>query len=744
MQIKTEQIDDYPAPSVDPTAAIAAELDVAREVLVAQAGRLQVHEQHARILQANYDRLMAFVGDQVGQLRGVAGEFELRAEHVRDAVATRDRLVATDRATEVAKAWESQIHEKYAKILQANNDRLVSFVEDLTDRLRGVASELELRVGDVRAALAAKDKAGARDPKVRKCAEARAAKEASLVRSLQSAELEHAERMKAAQAAHAESLKALTERLRAAEEAHANQIKAVAGAHADSLKALDERLRAAEQVHARQTKAAEASHAESLTALTERMRAAEQVHSDKLKGVEHAYAYNLKAVAHINAERLEALEKAHAGTLQALKDKLSAEEEARAETLKVLEEKLRCEEEAHAETLKVLEDKLRSEEEAHAETLETLKHKLRAEEKAHAETLEALKDKLSAADEPQAEERGPEPRPSQREEEDVIDALSKTFEFAPPFSSMEECKKSGFLVKPSVIKQVLTDLKKQGSLTGMSKTGLLARLEQRGYPQSCNKIRFDPGIGKQQLTLWVVGVKLRPAAYRDLGAWKRRRPGKRERQAQRLMALNGAHAESIMPQAEGLVASEETHAESLRARDEAHAESLRAREEAHAESLRARDEAHAESLRARDEAHAESEALLTEKLRSAEEAVQTKAAVLKRLFRASRGLLEVHLGTVMDPEGVASCMAMTEPAKDRSAGKRKRLEFSKTDDCIEESAPKLIEWKSPQLIDRNEVVQHSDAIVPYCEDTNTFSVACATRSRTIVPPMRSKRLRAVV
>jgi hypothetical protein len=684
MQIKTEQIDEYPAPSVDPTAAVAAELDVAKEVLVSQAGRLQVHEQHARILQANYDRLMAFVGEQVGQLRGVAGEFELRAEKVREAVAARDGPVATDRATAVAAAWESQIHDKYAKILQANNVRLVSFVGDLRDQLRVVASELELRVAGVKAALAVKDKAGARDPSVKWYAEDRAAKEASLFRSLQSAEIEHAEMMKAAEAAHAESLKGLNDRLRAVEEAHDRQIKA-----------------------------AEAAHAESLKALNDRMLAAEQVHDDKLKGVEHAYAYNIKAVAHINAERLEALDKAHA------------------ETVKILQEKLSAEKKAHAETLEAFTKQLSAAEEAHAETVKELEEKLSAEEKRHAITFKVVTDLVEKA---HAEERGTEPRPRRRQEEDVIDALSKTFEFAPPFSSLDECRKSGFLAKPGFINQVLADLKKQGSLKGLTNTGLLVRLEQRGYP----RVPFEARAGKQPKS-WVVGVRKRmaPRPVRELDnneSKVHRRPCKRERQAQRLMALDDAHSESIMPHAEGLLALEEAHAESLRARDAAHAE-----------SLRGRDAAHAESLRARDAAHAATEAALTEKLRIAEEAVKTKGAVLKRLFHASRGLLEVHLGTLMEPEAVASCMAMTEPSKDRSGGKRKRLEFSNPENCIEGIAPKLIEGIAPKLIEgiapkliegrNSQKAIKCDALFPYDQDIQPSCVAHCTRRRTVVPPV---------
>ncbi len=65
---------------------------------------------------------------------------------------------------------------------------------------------------------------------------------------------------------------------------------------------------------------------------------------------------------------------------------------------------------------------------------------------------------------------------NEAEGEDLIDALSKNFEFAPPFSSLDEGTKSGFLVKLQVIKDILGDLKKQGSLMGVSKSGLIMQL----------------------------------------------------------------------------------------------------------------------------------------------------------------------------------------------------------------------------------------------------------------------------
>jgi hypothetical protein len=95
---------------------------------------------------------------------------------------------------------------------------------------------------------------------------------------------------------------------------------------------------------------------------------------------------------------------------------------------------------------------------------------------------------------------------NEAEGEDLIVALSKNFDFAPPFSSMDECIKSDFIVKPQVIKDVLGDLKKQGSLMGVSKSGLIMQLGLRGYPKSDNKVQFDAGTGKQY-TSWIVGIR---------------------------------------------------------------------------------------------------------------------------------------------------------------------------------------------------------------------------------------------
>jgi hypothetical protein len=104
---------------------------------------------------------------------------------------------------------------------------------------------------------------------------------------------------------------------------------------------------------------------------------------------------------------------------------------------------------------------------------------------------------------------------NEAEGEDLIDALSKNFEFAPPFSSaLDECIKSGFLVKPQAVKDVLQDLKKQGSLMGVSKSGLITQLGLRGYPKTDNKVWFNAGAGKQY-TSWIVGIKRREALDLD-------------------------------------------------------------------------------------------------------------------------------------------------------------------------------------------------------------------------------------
>jgi hypothetical protein len=57
--------------------------------------------------------------------------------------------------------------------------------------------------------------------------------------------------------------------------------------------------------------------------------------------------------------------------------------------------------------------------------------------------------------------------------------LSKALEFAKLFSSLDDCTKSGCLVKPHVITDVLGVLKKQGSVMDVSKSGLIMHLEKK-------------------------------------------------------------------------------------------------------------------------------------------------------------------------------------------------------------------------------------------------------------------------
>jgi len=93
------------------------------------------------------------------------------------------------------------------------------------------------------------------------------------------------------------------------------------------------------------------------------------------------------------------------------------------------------------------------------------------------------------------------------EGEDLITALSDALEFAPAFETLDKCRESGFLMKPSDLKEIVNGLKKQGKLSGVSKSGVLSQLAFRGYPKS-NKIRFDPGSGVVY-TAWIMGVRER-------------------------------------------------------------------------------------------------------------------------------------------------------------------------------------------------------------------------------------------
>ena len=95
------------------------------------------------------------------------------------------------------------------------------------------------------------------------------------------------------------------------------------------------------------------------------------------------------------------------------------------------------------------------------------------------------------------------------EGEDLIAALSSDLQFAPPFSTLDECRESGFLMKPSDLKEITDGLRKQGKLNRVSKSGVVTQLTFCGYPKS-SKIRFDPGSGVVNTT-WIMGVQERRA-----------------------------------------------------------------------------------------------------------------------------------------------------------------------------------------------------------------------------------------
>ncbi len=101
------------------------------------------------------------------------------------------------------------------------------------------------------------------------------------------------------------------------------------------------------------------------------------------------------------------------------------------------------------------------------------------------------------------------------EGEDLIAALSSVLEFAPPFSTLDECLQSGFLMKPSALKEVADGLKKQGKLCGVSKSGVVTQLSFCGYRKS-SKVRFDPGSGVVN-TMWIMGLRERRAKARVEG-----------------------------------------------------------------------------------------------------------------------------------------------------------------------------------------------------------------------------------
>ena len=70
-------------------------------------------------------------------------------------------------------------------------------------------------------------------------------------------------------------------------------------------------------------------------------------------------------------------------------------------------------------------------------------------------------------------------------------------------------------MKPSALKEITGGLRKQGKLSGVSKSGIVTQLAFRGYPKS-SKIRFDPGSGVVN-TSWIMGMRERQAEARGEG-----------------------------------------------------------------------------------------------------------------------------------------------------------------------------------------------------------------------------------
>jgi hypothetical protein len=97
----------------------------------------------------------------------------------------------------------------------------------------------------------------------------------------------------------------------------------------------------------------------------------------------------------------------------------------------------------------------------------------------------------------------------ENEDEDLITALSSILELIKPFSTIDECLQSGFLMKPSALKEFADGLKKGGKLSGVSKSGVVTRLAFCWYPKS-SKDRFDPDSGVIH-TMWIMGVRERRA-----------------------------------------------------------------------------------------------------------------------------------------------------------------------------------------------------------------------------------------
>ena len=96
---------------------------------------------------------------------------------------------------------------------------------------------------------------------------------------------------------------------------------------------------------------------------------------------------------------------------------------------------------------------------------------------------------------------------NETEGEDILASLADRFEFAPPFTDTEECRRAGFLTKPRVVQAAINDIKRDGvKLKGVSTSGVMMHLRLRGYPKTPNKVRFDAGAGSEY-TSWVCGLR---------------------------------------------------------------------------------------------------------------------------------------------------------------------------------------------------------------------------------------------
>jgi hypothetical protein len=72
---------------------------------------------------------------------------------------------------------------------------------------------------------------------------------------------------------------------------------------------------------------------------------------------------------------------------------------------------------------------------------------------------------------------------NEAEGEDLIVALSKSLKFALPFTTLESCRDSGFLIMPNYSREVVSGQKKDHRLLGVSISGVMAQLGHRGYPK---------------------------------------------------------------------------------------------------------------------------------------------------------------------------------------------------------------------------------------------------------------------